>query len=315
MTLPEHADESAFSRSAVLNEDGQTLNIHYTDSGHRSPSAPVVALLHGSGPGSTGWSNFATNRPALVDAGFRLICIDMPGWGRSDALVCAEDRSALNARALNAVLDAAGVHAPVHLIGTSMGDHSAVAFALEWPERTASLVLVSGGTGGRSSFHAARPEGVRAMLAFYLEPMASNMRRFLESVPFDAAGLTDEVVQARLSAAQLQSAHLENFAASFRLHPDQFADVTSRLHEIQAPTLVVWGSDDRFVPLDIGLQIAMRIPGADLHVMGRCGHVPHMERPNDFNRLVTQFLRGGGAHAPTCPVGQSESEHGARVAR
>lgn len=315
MALPAHSDESAFSRNAVLNEDGRTLNIHYTDSGHRSPSAPVVALLHGSGPGSTGWSNFATNRPALASAGLRLICIDLPGWGRSDSTVCVGDRSALNARALSAVLDAAGVHTPVHLIGTSMGAHSAVAFALEWPERTARLVLVSGGTGGRSSFHSAQPEGVRAMLAFYHAPTASNMRRFLESVPFDAAGLTDEVVQARLAVAQLQAAHLENFVASFRLHPDQFADVTGRLHEIQAPTLVVWGSDDRFVPLDIGLQIAMRIPGADLHVLSRCGHVPYMERPNDFNRLVTQFLWAGDAYAPPYPAGQSASEHGAHFAR
>ena len=108
MALPAHSDESAFSRNAVLNEDGRTLNIHYTDSGHRSPSAPVVALLHGSGPGSTGWSNFATNRPALASAGLRVICIDLPGWGRSDSTVCVGDRSALNARALSAVLDAAG---------------------------------------------------------------------------------------------------------------------------------------------------------------------------------------------------------------
>lgn len=315
MALPAHIDESAFSRSAVLEEGGRTLNIHYTDSGQRASSAPVVALLHGSGPGSTGWSNFAINRPAFADAGFRLICIDMPGWGRSDALIFAGDRSALNARALNAVLDAAGVHVPVHLVGTSMGAHSAVAFALAWPQRTAKLVLVSGGTGGRSSFHDTWPEGVRAMLDFYLAPTMSTMRRFLESVPFTCAGLTDEVVGERLAAAQLQPVHLENFAASFRLHPDQFADVTGRLHEIQAPTLVVWGSDDRFVPLDIGLQIAMRIPGADLHVMGRCGHVPHMERPNDFNRLVTQFLQGDVARAPIRTTARGESELGVCFAR
>lgn len=290
--VPVQADEGAFSRSAVLNDKGRTIKLHYTDSGHALPGAPVIALLHGSGPGSTGWSNFGANRPALADAGFRLICIDLPGWGRSDALVCTEDRSALNARALCAVLSAANVHEPVHLIGASMGAHSAMAYALQWPERTAKLVLVSGGTGGRSSFHPERPEGVRAMLDFYQAPTALNMRRFLESVPFDISNFTDEVVQARLEAAQSLPMHLENFSMSLRQYPQQFSDVTNRLHEVRAPTLVIWGSEDRVVPLDIGLQIAVRIPGADLHVMGLCGHVPHIERPNDFNQLVTQFLAG-----------------------
>lgn len=286
------ADEGALSRSAVLNDKGRTIKLHYTDTGPALNRAPVIALLHGSGPGSTGWSNFAANRPALVDAGFRLICIDLPGWGRSDALVCTEDRSALNARALLAILNAAQADAPVHLIGASMGAHSAVAFALQWPERTAKLVLVSGGTGGRSCFHPSRTEGVRAMLDFYQAPTARNMRRFLESVPFDISNFTDEVVQTRLEAAQSLPIHLENFSMSLRRYPQQFSDVTNRLHEVQASTLVIWGSEDRVVPLDIGLQIAVRIPGADLHVMGRCGHVPHVERPNDFNRVVTQFLAG-----------------------
>lgn len=154
------ADEGALSRSAVLNDKGRTIKLHYTDTGPALNRAPVIALLHGSGPGSTGWSNFAANRPALVDAGFRLICIDLPGWGRSDALVCTEDRSALNARALLAILNAAQADAPVHLIGASMGAHSAVAFALQWPERTAKLVLVSGGTGGGAA--ASIPPGPRA---------------------------------------------------------------------------------------------------------------------------------------------------------
>ena len=205
-------------------------------------------------------------------------------------MVCKEDRSQLNARALQAVLDAAGVHAPVHLVGTSMGAHSAVAFALQWPGRVACMVLASGGTGGRSNFHPALPEGVRSMLDFYQEPTAARMRSFLECVVFDSSALTAEMVQQKLAAAMACPQHLTNFVESLRQHPAQFGDVTHRLAEITLPTLVIWGSEDRVVPLDIGLQIAQRIPGADLHVLGRCGHVPHLERPHDFNHLLTRFL-------------------------
>lgn len=285
-----YADEDALSQSASFMEDGKPIKVHYTDTHPGSTDRPTVALLHGSGPGSTGWNSFTANRPHLLEAGFRLIGIDHPGWGRSDAMVCRRDRSALNARALEAVLRAAHINQPVHVVGTSMGAHSAAAFALQWPERTAKLVLVAGGTGGRSSFHARRPEGVRAMLDFYRAPTPSTMRRFLEAVPFDAGSISDAVVSLKLAAANLRPEHLANFATSIEEHPDQFGDVIGRLHEIASPTLVVWGCEDRFVPLDIGIQIATRIPNADLHVFGRCGHVPHLERPADFNRLLTQFL-------------------------
>lgn len=237
-----------------------------------------------------GMSSFAANRAALLGAGFRVICMDLPGWGHSDAIVCTEDRSSLNARSLHAVLNAAAVTSPVHLMGASMGAHSAAAFALQWPDRLGKLILVSGGTGGRSNYHADRPEGVRAMLACYQSPTALNMRRFLETVPFDSASITDDAVDAWMRAAHASPLHLENFRQSFEQFPQQFSDVSHRLKDIRASTLVVWGTEDRFVPLDIGLQIALRIPGADLHVMARTGHIPHIERASDFNRLVVSFL-------------------------
>ena len=63
------ADERECSREAVMDHGGGLLRIHYTDTGDSAPHAPVVALLHGSGPGTTGWSAFALQRPALRDAG------------------------------------------------------------------------------------------------------------------------------------------------------------------------------------------------------------------------------------------------------
>lgn len=275
---------------ASLTYKDQPVKVFYTDTGNRQAHAPVIAMLHGSGPGSSGMGSFIANRPALVEAGFRVICIDIPGWGRSDPVVCTDDRSVLNARALGAALDAAGVVSPVHLLGASMGAHSAVAFALLRPERTAKLLLVAGGTGGRSSFHPQLPDGVRAMLEFYGAPNAANMQTFLRTVFHDPNAATSDVVNATLKAALARPEHLSNFSASLALQPRQFGDVSARLPDIPSPTLVVWGSDDRFVPLDIGLQIAVRIPRADLYVMGRTGHVPHLERAEEFNRLAVQFF-------------------------
>jgi 2-hydroxy-6-oxonona-2,4-dienedioate hydrolase len=273
-----------------LKHHNQTIRVFYTDIAGPHANAPVIALLHGSGPGSSGLGSFVSNHRALLDAGFRLIYVDMPGWGLSDPLVCTEDRSVLNAKALEAVLNAAQVKRPVHILGASMGAHSAVAFALLCPERTARLVLVAGGTGGRSSYQPQMPEGVRAMLDFYETPIASNMRAFLKAVFHEPRTVTEEFVDAMLKAALSRPEHLANFSESLDLYPRHFGDVSGRLPEIQSPTLVVWGSEDRFVPLDIGLQIATRVPRADLYLMGRTGHVPHIEQPGDFNRMVCQFL-------------------------
>lgn len=281
---------SVASQDAALKHGGSSLRIHYTDSALGRAEGSVVALLHGSGPGSTGWASFATNHDALVDAGHRVICPDLPGWGRSDPILCTEDRSLLNARALDAVLMAAGIERPVHVLGASMGAHSAVAFALQWPKRVGKLVLVSGGTGGRSSFQPEQPEGVRLMLAFYRSPTAENMRRFIETVVYDPSVYTDALIEKMVAAAQSRPEHLENFTMSLARHSRQFGDVTHRLPEIASPTLVIWGSEDRLVPLDIGIQIAVRMPRADLHVMGRCGHIPHVEHAGKFNPLVSAFL-------------------------
>lgn len=283
-------DRSSSTGYACLSHHNQTIRVFYTDIAGPQENAPVIALLHGSGPGSSGLGSFASNNRALLEAGFRLICLDMPGWGRSDPLICTNDRSVLNAKALEVVLNEAQVDRPVHVVGASMGAHSAVAFALLCPKRTARLVLIAGGTGGRSSYQPLVPEGVRAMLDFYETPTASNMRGFLKAVFHEPRTVTEELVDAMLKAALSNPEHLANFCESMKLHPRHFGDVSGHLPEIQSPTLVVWGSEDRFVPLDIGLQIATRIPQADLYVMGKTGHVPHIERAGDFNQMVVQFL-------------------------
>lgn len=284
--------EDGLARNAVLREAGRALRIHYTDAGPQGSDVPVLALLHGSGPGTTGWGAFVANRPAFLAQGYRLICPDFPGWGRSDPLVCEEDRAALNARALHAVLEHAGVHQPIAVLGSSMGAHSAVSFARQWPERVRKMILVAGGTGGRSSFHASPPEGVRRMMAFYERPSVDTMRSFLEAVMFDASPLTDDFVQARLAAALSRPEHLQNFALSWTRRPQQFADAGGALEAITVPTLAIWGREDRVVPLDIGLHIVARIPGSDFLVLGRCGHVPHIERADEVNQQVVRFLAG-----------------------
>jgi len=103
---------------------------------------------------------------------------------------------------------------------------------------------------------------------------------------------TEELIRGRLDNMLARRNHLENFVKSSELNPRQFPDVGPRLGEIAAPTLVVWGRDDRFVPLDVGLRLVAGLQNADLHVLSRCGHWAQWEHADKFNRTVLGFLHG-----------------------
>jgi 2-hydroxy-6-oxonona-2,4-dienedioate hydrolase len=278
--------ETATSKFVSIGEGDTELRLHYNDAGQGDET---VVMLHGSGPGASGWANFNRNVDAFVDAGYRVILLDCPGWGKSDSVVCSGSRSDLNARMLKGLLDAIGV-ARVHIVGNSMGGHSAVAFALANPERVGKLVLMGGGTGGPSQFVPMPTEGIKLLQALYRAPTLDNLKRMLNVFVFDTATLTEELMQARLANMLARRDHLENFVKSLAANPKQFPDVGHRLSEIAAPALVIWGRDDRFVPMDVGLRLVWGMPNADLHVFGRCGHWAQWEHAAKFNQMVLEFL-------------------------
>jgi len=278
--------ESATSRFALIDDQGLSLNIHYHDCGE---GEEVVVMLHGSGPGASGWSNFSRNVEPLTAAGYRVVLMDCPGWSKSDSIVCSDSRSALNARVLKGLLDHLGI-ARVHLIGNSMGGHSAVAFALEYPQCTDRLVLMGGGTGGVSPFVPMPTEGIKLLQKVYRDPTQENLQQMMDIFVYDAGDLTPELIAGRLENILKRRDHLENFTKSLAVNPRQFPDMSQRLGEITAPTLVIWGRNDRFVPMDTGLRLVAGIPNSELHLFNNCGHWVQWEHAERFNRLVADFL-------------------------
>lgn len=282
---PTLTDES--TRRFVLVHDGDTnYTIHCNDCG---TGDRVVVMLHGSGPGASGWANFSRNVEPFVAAGWRVLLVDCPGWSRSDAVVCTGSRSDLNARVTRGVLDALGIER-AHVVGNSMGAHSAVALALQSPERVGKLVLMGGGTGGPSQFVPMPTEGIKLIQALYRDPTIENLKRMMAVFVYDASSLTDELYRQRLDNLLARRDHLENFVKSLAANPKQFPDYGHRLGEIAAPTLIVWGRDDRFVPFDVGLRLMWGLPNAELHLFSRCGHWAQWEHADTFNRMVLDFL-------------------------
>jgi 2-hydroxy-6-oxonona-2,4-dienedioate hydrolase len=278
--------DAGTSKFVRVQEGELDFRLHYNDIGEGSEA---IIMLHGSGPGASGWANFNRNIDTFVDAGYRVIFMDCPGWSKSDPVVSTGSRSNLNANALKGFVNALGLDR-VHLVGNSMGGHTAVAFALDNPERVGKLVLMGGGTGGVSSFVPMPTEGIKLIGGVYRDPTLENIKKMMTVFVYDSSSLTDDLIQGRLDNMLKQREHLDNFVKSAEANPKQFPDFGHRLPEIKAQTLVIWGRNDRFVPMDTGLRLIAGIPNSELHVFNACGHWAQWEHAEKFNRMVLDFL-------------------------
>ncbi|MES4992448.1 alpha/beta fold hydrolase [Phyllobacterium sp. 22229] len=286
--MSQEYSETDTSRFISIREGETDLNIHYNDC-DPGANGDVVVMLHGSGPGASGWVNFNRNVGPLTDAGFRVILLDCPGWSKSDTIVCTGSRSQLNGRILKGLIDGLGLD-KIHIVGNSMGAHSTVAFALTNPENVGKLVLMGGGTGGVSAFVPMPTEGIKLVQELYRNPTIENLKRMMNVFVFDSSELTEHLIETRLNNLLARRDHLENFVKSFASNPRQFPDVGHRLGEVSAETLIIWGRNDRFVPLDVGLRLVAGIPKSALHVFNNCGHWAQWEHHAKFNRMVIDFL-------------------------
>ena len=219
-----------------------------------------------------------------------VILLDCPGWGLSDSVVVTGSRSELNARATRALMEHLGI-ARADFIGNSMGAHSTVAFTLTYPDAVRRIVLMGGGVSGPSIMTPMPAEGIKLIQALYRNPTIENLKKMMQVFVYDSSALTDALFQARLDNMLARKEHLENFVQSLDANPRQFPDQSHRLSEIKAPALVIWGRDDRFMPLDLGLRLIWGLKDSQLHVFSQCGHWAQWEHADAFNQLVGDFLQ------------------------
>jgi 3-oxoadipate enol-lactonase len=164
----------------------------------------------------------------------------------------------------------------MHLVGLSMGGRIARNVALRAPERLHSLVLISTNPG----FDAMSPEHVKRFVTERRTATPQSLRRLLGSGPSYNAyqELLDSV--SRIHEASYQKT-LEASVAQDRAAP---------IEQIRVPTLVIAGEEDTVYPPELAREMARRIPGAELLMFERTGHLANLEQPDGFNRAVFDFL-------------------------
>jgi len=279
--------EESTSKFATINEEGlSNFKIHYNEAGQ----GEAVVMLHGGGPGASGWSNYYKNIESLVEAGYRIILMDCPGFNKSGEIVPEVQRGLLNARAVKGLLDVLGIK-KTHVVGNSMGGATALNFALEFPDRLNRLILMGPGGLGPSIVQPNPQEGIKKMFKLYHAPTYENFVDMLDVFVFDPSAITDELRKGRWNNIQGNLQHLKNFVSSSEKVPLSAWDISARLGLVKAKTLITWGRDDRFVPLDLGLRLINVMPDAQMHIFSRCGHWAQWEHADEFNRLVLAFLK------------------------
>jgi pimeloyl-ACP methyl ester carboxylesterase len=268
--------EAGTSKYATV--DG--VKVHYNEAGSGAP----VVMLHGGGPGASGWSNFGTNVGPLSER-FRVILMDLPGFGKSDPVVVPGPRAAYNARIVSGLLKQLDLP-KAHLIGNSLGGATSARTAIDFPDQVDKLVLMGAAGGGVSYFVPQPPEGIKLLNDVFNNPTREGLERMIRVFVYDSSFMTPELLEQRYRATVDNPAHLEARKKS----SVGVEDLSAELSRIKAKTLLIWGRDDRFVPLDHGLSALWRIPDAQLHVYSKCGHWAQYEKSDEFNRLVTDFL-------------------------
>lgn len=272
-----------------LARDVQTKDwkLRYYEAGQGHP----VILLHGSGPGATGWSNFAGNIGVLAEH-FHVYAVDMPGWGESDA---ATVEQLDHVDAAIQFMDALGIEKAA-FIGNSMGGQTSLRLATEHPERITHLVTMGPPVGKIPTLFGAGDgpsEGLKVLIKAYQDPSPENMQRLVEIMCFDKARFaTPELCKARSDAALARPEHLKNYVAGLPKGAPlpKWVDL-GKLRDIKVPSMFIHGRDDRVVSYETSLLLTAHVPNSRLVLINQCGHWAMIEHADEFNSLVTHFLK------------------------
>ncbi|HEY7062584.1 MAG TPA: alpha/beta hydrolase [Chloroflexota bacterium] len=266
--------KEATDRTATI--DG--IQIHYNEAG----SGPALICTHGGGPGANAWDNTRHSFDALAEH-FRVILLDMPGFGESQKLVSRNGvpMDFFCAKLQLGLMDQLGIDR-AHLYGSSAFSATAIRFGIEYPDRVGKIVVQAW-----SPVHGPQTDGLKSLGIYANNPTRENMVKMCEYFIPRPELRPDAFIDARFRAAQIPG-HLESRR---EFSGQASSDVTPDLPKLKTDVLITWGEADGVIAIE-GLLDALRlIPNSRAYVWGdRSGHFVCYEHPEEFARVVTAFL-------------------------
>jgi len=271
-------------------------------------SGPPVLMIHGL---SGSWQNWLENIPVLAER-HRVVAMDLPGFGESEM---PRDKITISGygRWICSLCEELGIERAA-FVGNSMGGFVSAETAITFPQMVEKLVLVS--SAGITSEHQRNEQAMAALyaaegvLAWYTAWVAKKAdswasRTRLKRLALAAVLRHPHELPAPLLSEQIRGSGKRGFMPA--LDALTSYPIRDRLPDIAVPTLIVWGTHDRLVPLKDASEFERLIPGSRKVIFNDTGHMPMLERPGRFNRLLEDFLAERPSPAEG-PVDQAEAE-------
>ena len=259
---------------------------------------PRVLLLHGIGRSLEDWA------PAqdLLARDHRVAAMDLPGFGLTRKLRGAPTLAAF-AAAVEGVLDALEWREPVVVMGNSLGGAVAMTLAVSAPTRVSRLVLVNSAGFGREASISLAPMGYAALAALPVVGPRFRARasraglKSLTDIFHDPAHVTPDFVRhsARVSGQPDWRGTFIGTASrlgvvGLGMYPGWRRALLSQVAALPLPVLVVWGDDDKVLPTHHLQAASLALPSAQTHLFAATGHMPQLERPEEFCSVVAPFI-------------------------
>lgn len=253
--------------------------------------ASTVLLIHGISCSVLEWQH----NIAALSARHRVIALDLLGSGLSDLPLDAAYDMTSQAAFVFAFMDALSIK-KVHIVGNSMGGRIALECAAMQPDRVASLVLSAPAGVGKTTLFNFRLASVPLLGELLTRPSMTGLGMIWKLAFNDTRFVTRDMVAEKVALASrthAQAVFLKTLRGmlGFAGFPDAPREAfLQRVNSIRCPALVIWGRQDKFLPVDHVEILKTHLPHARYEIIDNCGHVPMTEITDHFNRLCLDFL-------------------------
>lgn len=284
-SLPGAPFEPLYKNSELTTTEN--IKLHYRQWG--ADNSERALLIHGFAGSTFSWRYTA---PALATEGYRVVAVDLPGFGLSQRSLSFTPAADKRAELLWDLLESLEPASDWHLVGHSMGGGVVTAMALQKPEQIKSISMAAGAVPGS--------DRGRSSWVFYYPPLQRTVRHLATRV-----FLTEENLQNTLASAYGRIPEESEFEGYYRplLIEDTDAalvemlktsekNLLNEIGSLEVPVLLIWGEEDAWVHLEEGYKLDSLLPDSEMVIMPDEGHCPMETSPVEFNNILVQFLDG-----------------------
>lgn len=250
-------------------------NIRYLESGN---SDRVIVLLHGLGASAERWLHVI---PYLAKR-YRVIAPDIIGFGLSDK-PAVDYTVEFFSKFLDEFINHISVENPINIMGSSLGGRIAIEYAIQNAHNIEKMIL-----SAPAGISEEPTEALHSYIQAALHPTIEDAKKAFLMMAGNNRVIEQDVILEFVNRMLLPNSRLSFMSSLLGLKKSTLTQ--EKLEKILTPTLIIWGKDDKVIPIKNATTFYTSIKNSKHLEMERCGHVPFVEEPELFSKLVLQFL-------------------------